>query len=145
MTLLKNISGKWKGEYICGPEYENHQGRTVEFILELIENSGLIRGICIDFATKEYFSEPITVSGFIDNDFISFTKQYPFTYFIDEQGKVIIDRSKPHPEITYSGEFDRETNTFVGEWDIVVDSQKFGDGYFDDSLTGTWTMKRMDN
>lgn len=145
MTALKFISGKWKGEYICGPEYDNHHGRTVEFILELIENKGSISGVCMDFETKEYFSEPIIVLGFIDNDFISFTKQYPFSYFINEQGQVIVDRTKPHPEITYSGEFNPETNTFFGEWDLVLDSQKFGDGYFDDSLTGTWTMKRIDS
>ena len=145
MTALKSLSGKWKGEYICGPEYENNADRTVEFILELIENNGSISGICIDFETKEYFAEPITVSGFIDKDFISFIKQYPFFYFIDEQGQVIVDRTKSHPEITYSGEFNPETNAFFGEWDVIVDSQKLGDGYFVDSLTGTWTMKRIDN
>jgi hypothetical protein len=145
MTALKSISGKWKGEYICGPEYDNAQGHTVEFILELNENNGSISGICIDFETKEHFSEPITVSGFIDKDFISFIKQYPFLYSIGEQGQVIVDRTKPHPEITYSGEFDSETNSFLGEWDLVVDSQKFGDGYFDDSLTGTWTMRKIDS
>lgn len=145
MTILKSISGKWKGEYIYGPEYENNQGQKVEFILDLIENNGSINGVCIDFETRQYFSEPITVSGFIDDGFISFTKQYPFSYFINGQGQIVVDRTKPHPEITYSGEFNPETNTFLGEWDLVVDSQKFGDGYFDDSLTGTWTMKRIDN
>ncbi|MDQ3048473.1 MAG: hypothetical protein M3R27_13070 [Bacteroidota bacterium] len=145
MTALQSLSGNWKGEYICGPEYEIHTGRTVQFTLELIENNGSISGTCIDFETKEHFSEPITVSGFIDKGFISLVKQYPFFYFIDELGQVVVDRTKPHPEITLSGEFNPETNSFEGEWDLVADSQKFGDGYFDDSLTGTWTIKKIDN
>ncbi|MBN8695322.1 MAG: hypothetical protein J0L87_02225 [Bacteroidetes bacterium] len=144
MSIPKKLSGKWKGEYILGPEYEKNEGRSVEFILELTEDEdGSIRGICIDSDTKSLFSEPIIVLGFVDNDIISFTKKYPFSYYLDENGQAIIDKETDHPEIIYSGEYDHEKNIFKGDFELIIDSQQFGYGFFDDSLTGTWTMSKV--
>lgn len=141
MSTIKSLTGKWKGVYIYGPEYESEQGTSVEFTLELKDINGLITGVSIDSETKNLFSEPVNVVGFRDENFISFTIQYPFIYYINEQKQLVVDKTKPHPGVTYSGEYNSEKNSFEGEWDIVYDSQKYGDGYFDDILTGTWSME----
>ena len=143
MSTIKSLTGKWKGVYIYGPEYESEQGSTVEFTLELKDINGSITGVSIDSETKNLFSEPINVMGFRDGNFISFTIQYPYCYFINEQKQLVVDRTRSHPEVTYSGEYNSETNSYEGEWDIVYDSQNFGDGYFDDILTGTWSMEQI--
>jgi hypothetical protein len=146
MTEIKSLTGKWKGQFTLGENYESEEGESVDFILYLLHNDGVFNGICIDNQVEGLFSEPITVNGFWDNELISFTKQYPFLYYPDEKGKLIIDRSRKHPEISYTGEFDNIQNCYSGEFILIEDSIPLADGgYLELELSGTWTMKKIDD
>lgn len=94
MNKLKSLTGKWKGEYTLGPEYETDEGKTFEFILDLVDENGTFVGICIEREISEQLVEPISISGFWNKELISFTKQYPFSYYVDENGEFVIDKAK---------------------------------------------------
>lgn len=143
IASLQSLTGKWKGQYTLGPEYETEEGKSVDFILDIKDNKGTITGICIDSETKDYFSEPITVTGFYNSEIISFVKQYPFSYYVDEDGKVIIDRTKKHPEISYTGQYNNQLRHFYGDFELVDYFVEVTDGWLEWKLTGTWTMERL--
>lgn len=144
MNLLKTLTGKWSGTYILGPEYEANEGKSFDFILDLVDENRNFKGICYEAELSESFQKPITVTGFWDNDIISFTKKYPSRYILDEDGKNVIDSEKEQPEIFYSGEFNETENEFFGNFEMVVESFAFGQGWLESSLTGTWTLKRIE-
>jgi hypothetical protein len=133
-----------RGIYILGPEYENDEGKSFEFILDLVDEHRIFNGVCYEAELSELFQNPITVTGFWDEEIISFTKKYPCMFFFDEEGKVVIDITKEQPEISYSGKFDKAENGFSGEFEMVVDSFSYGYGWLESSLKGTWNIKRIE-
>lgn len=145
MNTLKTLTGKWKGQYTLGPEYEIDEGKSFEFLLELRDENGTFIGKCIEDGILEKLSEPITISGFWNEEIISFTKHYPFLYYTDENGELIIDRTKEHPEIVYTGEYNTLSNTFSGDFEMLVESIPQGDGWLETKLTGIWSMKKIDD
>jgi hypothetical protein len=145
MKYLKSLTGKWKGEFILGTEYDDDMGETTFFELEINDDSGTITGICIEEDSKKLFLEPITINGFWNDDLISFVKQYPCLFYKDEAGNIILDKSKKHPPISYSGQFDKLLNRFEGEFELVMDSIRLTGGYLEWELTGTWMMRRAED
>ena len=143
MNKLKSLTGKWKGEYTLGPEYETDEGKSFEFILELQDDNGTFIGQCIEDGISEQLSESITISGFWNNEIISFTKHYPFLYYNDDNAELVIDKTKAHPEIIYTGEYDTLSNIFSGDFVMVVESMPQGDGWLESKLTGLWSMKKV--
>ena len=144
MNSFKSLSGKWKGTYILGPEYETKEGKSFEFILDLLDEDRTFNGVCYEAELSELFQKPITVTGFWDKHIKSKKKKYPCLFFFDEDGQVVIDVTKDQPEIFYSGEFDETENGFSGDFEMVVDSFSFCEGWLESSLTGTWTIKRIE-
>jgi hypothetical protein len=138
------MTGKWRGTYILGPEYESDEGKSFEFILDLLDENRTFNGVCYEAGLSELFQKPITVTGFWENGLISFTKKYPCLYFLGEDGKVVIDIMNEQPDIFYSGELDETENEFSGDFEMVVDSISHGEGWLESSLTGTWTLKRIE-
>ena len=144
MISFNTITGKWKGTYILGPEYESREGESYEFILDLIDENQSFKGESYEDGLSERFPDPITVEGFWDDDMISFTKHYPCLYSIGDDGQITIDISSEHPGIVYSGEFNADNNEFSGNFEMIVDSIRDEEGWLDYSLTGTWSMKRFE-
>jgi hypothetical protein len=144
MNSFKTLTGKWKGTYILGPEYESDEGKLFDFILDLIDEERTFNGVCYEPEISQLFQKPITVTGFWDEDIISFTKKYPCLFFFDEDGKFVLDTTKEQPEIFYSGEFDETENGFSGDFEMVIDSFNYGEGWLEDSLKGTWIIKRIE-
>ena len=60
----------------------------------------------------------LSVKGYIDEDHISFVKKYPCQYAGDENGKLIIDESKPGHEVIYDGYWDESKGMWEGEWEV---------------------------
>ena len=144
MKLIKPISGKWQGLYTLGKEYEKNEGQSTNFILELIEgDEDTFTGICIE-DVSEFFDEPITVEGFIEDNFISFTKKYPCLYLKDENNNFKIDPRYEHGDIYYSGEYDLEENKFQGEFELISDSFPYMEGWMEAIYRGSWTMFKID-
>ncbi|HBG71203.1 MAG: hypothetical protein A2W93_12325 [Bacteroidetes bacterium GWF2_43_63] len=144
MNKLKSLTGKWEGEYTLGPEYESDEGKTFEFILDLIAENGTFVGKCIEREMSEQLVEPIIISGFWNEELISFTKQYPFSYYIDENGELVIDRTKEHPEIVYTGVYNSLSDCFSGDFEMVIESIPGSDCWIESVLTGKWLMKKME-
>ena len=142
MRLFSNLTGEWKGSFSYGPEYSELQGKCVDFKLVLEDDNGSLTGTSIDSETKDVFTDQIIVQGFWDSETISFTIQYPCPYYVGENDKIIIDKTGEPHSVTYTGFYDKIADCFLGEWEIIVDSQKIGDGWVDNSLTGMWRMER---
>jgi hypothetical protein len=140
-----SLNGKWQGEYTLGQEYESGEGISSEFLLDIIEKKGILKGTCTEPGISELFSNPITIKGFIEGVLISFIKQYPCLFFITEDNQYRIDTSQKHPDIEYQGEYDEETDSFHGTFTMISDATQYGYGWFEDVLSGSWRMHRVMN
>ena len=76
-----------------------------------IKNS---RGKSIDLEGIGANYEVAEVKGFLKEDFISFSKQYPHYYEIDEWGNTLTDKNSPHPQIHYEGYYDAHSKKITG-------------------------------
>jgi hypothetical protein len=144
MNSMKTLTGKWEGTYVLGPEYEADEGKSYDFMLELEDENRAFTGVCYEAGLSERFHKPITVTGFWDENMISFTKKYPCLYLYGEDGNVVIDDANEHPDIYYTGEFDETGKGFSGDFELVVDSFRYGEGWLELSCKGTWSMKRCE-
>jgi hypothetical protein len=83
--IAMNLTGAWKGFYVYGPEYgEELHNEKVQFIIHLNYNEGTFEGTSIDIDGVGSNFEKATIKGFIENGFISFIKQYPFSMMFEE-------------------------------------------------------------
>ncbi len=138
----------WKGSFsyeVINPD-EIVVVVTVPFTMEVEMEKNSFVGFRVDDESKDLFDEPVKVKGFIENDFISFIIQYPHDYYMDyETGEAFVEKDMKHPGVTYEGSFDHQTNSYKGEWIILVaeelDPNNPGD-YIEQLLTGTWEMRR---
>lgn len=143
MDSYINLTGTWNGYYSFGREYGNElHGEKVKFMLFLLQKNFEIEGTSVDYEGISINFEKASIKGFIKENFISFTKQYPILLQFDENNNVIRDDSKPSPEIHYTGYYDVKTKLFSGKWEIVVavESDPFGDMEY--LATGIWEMKK---
>jgi hypothetical protein len=82
------------------------------------------------------------VNGFIEDDLISFIKQYPAYYSVNENDEVLIDRDQKHPTIHYYGTYDENASTLSGTWEIETEHPEFPFQYSLISL-GSWEIKSV--
>lgn len=140
--MKTNLSGQWKGTIVYSEDYVDLEGEELYFTLEITESAGTFKGIAWDTGGVGVNPDKATVKGFVEGDEISFLKQYGST-LIYENGKETLEKDKPSAEVNYWGTIDREANRVEGHWEIIVDSQKAGDGWFDDIITGSFTMQKV--
>jgi hypothetical protein len=119
--------GDWAGQSTYGEGYKDIiKGRQETFVLSLELENGQISGV-----SKDGDKEPATIHGFLFEDFIGFIHQYPVRYTMNEKGETVADPSQPGQEISYSGLYDKKTNSFRGIWRIAGRNN-----------WGEWFMKR---
>jgi hypothetical protein len=137
------ISGTWSGELTYGEEYgPDLQNKKLKFRLILKEDEGDITGECIDTGGTGIITEPASINGFIEDDMISFVKQYPTFYIIDPKGEIKEIPEREPPEFNYSGYYNAENGTFEGDWHVVYEIKQLTFGFAEYALSGTWMMKR---
>jgi hypothetical protein len=130
----------WKGKYCYEEEFNDSKSFAFELKIDCTANE--FQGISIEEEFTTLTNDSPTVNGFIDNDHISYTLQYPYQFDIAEDGSTIIDRSKPGHEVIYEGYFNAETGNWEGEWEIEVDEIKLAQElYQTHSISGSWKMK----
>jgi hypothetical protein len=130
----------WKGHYSYEPEFDILRSHSFEMILEFDSNQ--FEGIAVEEEFTALTNESPIVTGFIDGDQISFTKQYPFEYMQEEDGRLTFDRSKPGHEVVYEGQYNPATGYWEGEWEILVNEVRLSaEEYETDVVYGTWRMK----
>lgn len=135
-----NMTGKWVGQYTYGNEYpESLRGKSINFLMDCVDVNGVISGTVTDEETSHIFNEPGTFSGFVEDNFTSFIKLYPFHVSFDENENLSAVTEQPSHEIHYSGYL--QDGAFSGDWEIHSE-------YFDEDgirnsyvLTGIWSMK----
>lgn len=66
-----------------------------------------------------------SVKGYINEDHISFVKQYPCLYSWDETGKVVIDNSKSGHQVIYNGYWNNSEGKWIGEWEVEGETEVF--------------------
>jgi hypothetical protein len=126
------FSGSWNGTYTLGDGYSEHtKGRKDSFALKMEISDGVLNGTCID--ENKTSDAAATISGFVVNVFIGFTKQYPVQYYIDKNRNTQKDISKPSSLVMYSGLYDPLTDGFRGVWKIE-----------NTPAWGEWSMKRQE-
>jgi len=137
--------GQWQGFYTYGPEYgEIVAGKEAEFRLFIEEyGDNQFSGKCIDWEGIGADGEFSKVTGFIKGDFISFTKEYPHYYVMDEWGNSSIEPDLAGHTVVYEGRFEPHLNSFVGTWEINIAIDHIGELTIEEVLTGTWRMKRQ--
>ena len=137
---MSTISGKWKGSYTFVSE-EGTEGRTKSFEMTIIEEEDdEITGEILDTTENNQNPKTAKVTGFIMEETLSFVKQYPYLFFYNEKGELQIDKSKPHPEIHYHGEFTE--NEISGEWDMEIGTAQFYGDFYSKMMSGIWQVKK---
>ncbi len=140
------MTGTWKGFYTYGPEYGNNlYNEKCWFMFFITKDDEQFEGTSVDYDGVGAELQKATIKGFVENAFINFTKQYPFFYQIDEQGNIINDETRSHPEIHYSGSFDEKLNQFSGEWEMVEKTESDSGGDLEYLNTGKWEMKKEED
>lgn len=138
--------GQWQGFFKYGPEYGTIvEGQEAEFRLFIEEyKDGEFSGRVIDWEGLGANGEVSVVKGFVNEEMISFTKQYDQRFIIDEWGNSDIEKEVPGYKVIYEGHFDKKGNQFLGQWEIVSDIAHTPELTLEKVLTGTWRMHRND-
>jgi len=134
----------WKGFFTYYEGYEPFKKCIqVDFDMQISFDEDSFTGICSDSESKHIFEKPADVKGFIDEEKISFIKNYPCLYYKDEDGKIMLDRELKHPEIHYLGYFNENKRNISGTWEMVVYERKHLDYYLEEVISGEFEMKRI--
>jgi hypothetical protein len=144
---MNSMTGKWKGFFtqILGTSEEPYEAKF-DFEMDLIQNEDGFEGTCKDMEIEIGQNEKSKIKGFIDNQIISFTKQYDNSIFYDDQkDELILIREIKQDEINYYGTWDQSTNKFHGKWEILMSDEPTLDlnEYKQDIEYGDWEMEKV--
>jgi hypothetical protein len=144
MVHAHPIGGQWFGYFNYGPEYGPQlEGKRVYFSL-LIEAKpdGQFTGTCIELEGIGASEEISSLTGFVENGFISFTKEYKRYGTIDENGWEGDYEGQLKPRLFYTGQMNYATQTCKGHWEMWAGEVLDGDGSQVFVTTGSWQMGR---
>ncbi|AXT49495.1 hypothetical protein D1818_01165 [Aquimarina sp. BL5] len=135
---------KWKGQFTYLDGYNTlDQYREVDFMMEIDVNNSSFVGISRDSESKELFDKPASVKGFFDNDMISFVLKYPYSYYRDDHGTLVVEKEYEHPDIQYIGFYDEDLKEYKGNWEIVVDQEAYGTDNLLEVVNGGFELRRV--
>lgn len=139
-----DISGKWKGTIIYGPEYGPQQNKELYFEMKVNQKGNLINAVAKDIGGIGMHEKEAIIKGKFDGKNIDFEKQYPTLHLTSIFGKKTrYKKNKPGAVINYHGTFDKDSKTFSGTW-IINSKIKF---LFIIPVklegSGTWKMKKI--
>jgi len=137
------FTGEWEGYYIYGKGYSAQRRKIkVGFYLKMSLKNGVLNGTVEEYVTKVHLKQPAKLSGSMEGQHISFTKQYPCYFEIDVDRNVNIDKDRTAHPVHYSGKFDPVTNTFSGDWELRLPS---GDSLDEAPARygGSWGMRKV--
>lgn len=143
---MKAVYGKqkWEGYFTYGEGYGlDIEDKQVRFILDIEIDEDSFTGTSVDFESKDLFDTPATIKGFFEDDTMSFVLKYPCTYFVDENGSLIIDKNQEHTDIHYFGYLDQDKKVVEGNWEMVTAQEKYDNGYLENILSGDFWIKRV--
>jgi hypothetical protein len=143
-----NLTGKWKGLYVYGPGYPvSYIGRSEEFILDIVDDDGIITGICDDPIVQKKAGNASTIKGAFLDGFLSFIKEYRYSEYIIEPNSGILEEDLSSSGIHYTGTlykpFFSRKDAFKGEWVMSTIYTYPGGKKHETVSKGSWKMKRI--
>lgn len=143
MKIIRNKQ-VWKGTFTYNEGYDEiDQYKSVNFKMEIVFNDNSFVGTSTDSESESLFNEPAKVKGFTDDEKISFTLNYPCSYYKNDDGKIVLDEENKHPEIHYLGFWEEDKNSVSGNWEMKMYEEKYGDDYLEELATGEFEMRRV--
>ena len=137
------LNGEWIGYYSYGEMYPaNLQAMKCGFEMKLNTNGDNLEGTCSDDDMKGKLDTPANIKGTINADQLSFTKQYPFAFSIDQNGTVHKAPNQTPPFIEYDGKFDPATSNCNGTWKITMMETTGRNEMVERVYSGPWSMKK---
>ncbi|MGK2864741.1 MAG: hypothetical protein ACSLE0_22615 [Chitinophagaceae bacterium] len=137
------LEGQWRGYFELGPEYGSAEGERTTFMLFIEkENNGQFHGKSVDFDGIGENYNAADIHGFLQSEFISFIKQYPFLYEVNEKNEAVFYKDQKHPQIHYEGNYDFKLQRFTGDWEIVIDAIESPENCLEQLLRGGWQMQK---
>lgn len=140
---MSKLNGKWIGTYSIDPEFQTKE-EDIEFKFELtleVDIEEDLSGEIKDITEGEQSPGIAKVTGFVDENEISFIKQYPSLFLRNDKSEIIIDKSKEHPEIHYHGEISGDS--MEGSWDMEAGVLfKVGE-YHAQIISGKWKANKL--
>lgn len=138
------LHGQWFGFYEYGEHYpEEVTGEKVIFsihIEKLADNK--FSGKCIELTGTHLIEEISFIEGFVEDNFISFQKNYKGKYGFDEEGRPVQPEDDFLHELNYEGQYDAVSGCFTGEWEIWQNDRLPGDLNYILTGAGYWEMSK---
>ena len=135
------FSGKWLGHYVYGDSYpEGIKNTSTAFIINMSVVDGNLKGVCEDIFDTQLPNDSSTVTGFIEDNFTSFIKEYSCLLQFDEHKKRRAFKEFPSQKIHYTGVF--ENGKFTGEWSMDMTFEDYDGDIITIMHTGTWEMEK---
>ncbi len=89
------LEGQWRGYFELGPDYGSAEGEITTFMLFIEkENNGQFIGKSVDFDGIGENNNAADIHGFLQSEFISIIKQYPFLFEVNEKKEAIFSKKK---------------------------------------------------
>jgi hypothetical protein len=136
------IKKNWIGKY--GYSFDEESENFFSFEIFVDFNDGSFQGTVFEEEFSGFTGDSVAIKGFIEEDFISFVKTYPYYYASNENGEMIVDKQMKGHEVVYEGFFNTETGEWNGEWEILMHEEKDKSmigRYITKSIIGPWKMK----
>jgi hypothetical protein len=140
--MKANLHGHWEGTIIYGPGYGENENKELYFNIDIVQTKDTFTGTAVDTRGVGVNPDNALIKGFVEDNEVSFVKQYASTLWFDENNTEILLKDKPSPEINYWGTFDSVTNSIKGNWEIIITGKETEEGWLVDIATGTFTMRR---
>lgn len=114
----------WKGHYsLSADNVEGLQEKKIDFELHLNLNEGSFTGTMLDTAYAELSDDTIVVTGFFEDNYVSFVAKYPLRAVPNAEGIFVLDTNLPNHEVTFYGEFEEDSKKISGDWEIVENTE----------------------
>ena len=138
------LKGQWSGYFKYGQQFGNLNGQKVIFRISLNETEEKqFYGKCIEIEGEGANPGLAEIKGYMEGNCITFVKEYPVNYLFDEELNLVENKKMPAPLLTYFGEYNWQSKTFAGHWELEMNHGFFIDGDSVTVLTGTWEMRKI--
>lgn len=134
----------WKGIYHFEKAPENFLSKEIRFEMQVDEKDGSFSGIFIDEEYAALTEHQAKVSGFFDENYVSFVVVYPFQRLYKEDGTPVLLTDNIDQEITWYGEFEESPTKFLGSWELIHQTHVGYQGVNLVAATGPFEMEVAD-
>jgi hypothetical protein len=139
-----DITGKWKGTIIYGKAYNALHDKKLFFEIDILQDNDKITGTSVDTGGVGTSLDAASIIGTMVENEINFIKQYSSLHSYSRDGQTTIDKSKPGPEIKYTGLYDENKKSFSGSWMMTVVHKILSVIPIKSSASGTWSMRKKE-